>query len=267
MIKKQILEYFQNQKNVFNLNFESAFSQNNEIAIHDMRVSIKRLRLIYKFLDFFTDKQFCAKKKAKLLLRVFKSVGPLRDAQIQLSILEGFKANLGSDCTSLFEFLKLKEKTGLRIFMQESKLFDITKINQLFNFSEALLKIIIEFEGLAKAFEDYKKNRQQKINNLLKSAKHKIDFHQVRKRIKDLSYLAEIQMIQASEPNSQIQYLKQLGKKLGDWHDFEVFLSELNTMNLAQKESIKNFKEIEEKLKQQQQVILNEFFLKYESFS
>ncbi len=267
MIKQQILKYFQNQKNQFDLNFEPAFSIANEKAIHDMRVSIKRLRLIYRFLDFVSDKQFCTKKKSKLLVNVFKSAGPLRDAQIQLSILEELKEDLKSNYPNLNEFLNIKLKEGIKKFREKGVTFNVNEIDQLFNFSEAVLKIIIDFPDLQQAFENYKNNRQQKIQTLLKSAKNKIDFHQIRKRIKDLTYLAEIQQIQIEKPNNEVIHLKQLGKKLGDWHDLEVFLNELNSIKSKQKKTGDDIEKIEVKLKQQQEKIIDEFYLRYNEFS
>jgi len=267
MIKQQILKYFQNQKNQFDLNFKPAFSIANEKAIHDMRVSIKRLRLIYRFLDFVSDKQFCAKKKSKLLVNIFKSAGPLRDVQIQLSILEELKEDLKSNYPNLNEFLNIKLKEGIKKFREKGVTFNVNEIDQLFNFSEAVLKIIIDFPDLQQAFENYKKNRQQKIQTLLKNAKNKVDFHQVRKRIKDLTYLAEIQQIQIEKPNDEVIHLKLLGKKLGDWHDIEVFLNELSSVNYKQTKTTGDFKEIKTKLKQQQQVIIDQFYLEYHGFS
>ena len=265
MIKKQILEYFKNQQKLFELNFEPAFSTTNEKAIHDMRVSIKRLSLLYRFLDFFSDKQFCAKKKTELLINVFKSAGPLRDAQIQLFIFEKLKDDLKVDYNDLNEFLRLKEKSGIEKFKEKSNTFDPDRIKHLFNFSESLLKIIIFFPGLQIAFDSYKENRQHKIRSLLKRDKQKVEFHKVRKRIKDLTYLTEIQQVQSDETNEELAHLKLLGKKLGDWHDLEVFLNELSYLKSEKKKPVVDFEEIEAKLKQQQQRIIDEFYKEYDN--
>ncbi|RLD67479.1 MAG: hypothetical protein DRI95_04755 [Bacteroidetes bacterium] len=263
MIKKQILEYFDIQQKQFELNFEPAFTTTDEKSIHDIRVCIKRLRLLYRFLDFFSDEQFCSKKKAKLLADVFKSAGPLRDAQIRIAIFEKMKGDLKSNYTDLNEFLKLQERSEIRKFKQKANTFNAEQIRDLFNFSEALLKIIIHFPGLQIAFDSYKENRRNKIRSLLKRDKPKVEFHQVRKRLKDLTYLTEIQQLPSDETNEELLNLKLLGKRLGDWHDLEVFLDELNYLKSEKKKPEVDFEEIEAKLKQQQQVIIDEFYKEY----
>ncbi len=260
MIKKQILEYFQHQHKQFELNFESAFSTVDKNTIHDMRVSIKRLRLLYRFLDFASDKQFCAKKKAKLLIDVFKSAGPLRDAQIQISIIEKLKEYFNTGYQELNQFINLKEESGIQKFKEKGATFELEKINHLFNFSENLLKIIIAFPDLKSTFANYKKNRQHKIDSLLKAKNQEIDFHQVRKRIKDLTYLAEIQNLQSDESNNELANLKLLGRKLGDWHDIVVFLNEIANIKTEEQIPLADLIEIETKLKQQKQVIISEFY-------
>jgi len=232
-----------------------------------MRVSIKRLRLLYRFLDFFSDNQFCAKKKAKLLVDVFKSAGPLRDAQIQLSILEKLKENIQSDYSKLNKYLRKKEKSGMQNLKDKTNTFDTKKINHLLGFSEALLKIISDFPGLQASFDNYKKNRLVKINNLLKIKNQKVEFHKVRKRIKDLTYLTEIQQIQSEKANNELVLLKLLGRKLGDWHDIEVFLNELSLTKSEKKKTEEDFNKIKVKLKQQQQVIIDEFYVNFQKIS
>ncbi|MEN8121017.1 MAG: CHAD domain-containing protein [Bacteroidota bacterium] len=265
MLKKQILEYFQNHYKQFEINFKPAITTTNEKAIHDMRVSIKRLSLLYRFLDFCSDNQFCAKKKARLIDKVFKSAGPLRDVQIQLSILDNLKEEIGTAYYNLNEVLKSKEKLGIRDFKKKSNSFVAHEINHLFNFSEAVLKIIIDFPALPLAFDNYDDNRRQKIRCLLKSNEQNINFHKVRKKVKDITYLAEIQQIYEDKPNDELMLLKLLGRKLGDWHDIEVFLKGLATIKPDNQIMVADFKIIEKILKQKQQEIIDEFYKEYET--
>lgn len=191
----------------------------------------------------------------------------MRDAQIQLSILEKVEDDLKSDYSDLNVFLRSKEKSGIKKFKEKGNTFDTNKIKQLFNFSEALLKIIIDFPGLQLAFDNYKENRHHKIRCLLKNKKQKVDFHQVRKRVKDLTYLTEIQQIQPDETNDELVLLKLLGRKLGDWHDIEFFLKELSFIKSEKKKPEEYFREIEAKLKHEQQSIIDEFYRKYEGLN
>ena len=129
--------------------------------------------------------------------------------------------------------------------------------------TEALLKTIVDFPNLQTTFNNYKKNRYLSIQNLINEKKSAIDYHRVRKRIKDLTYLTEIQQTKLNIANNELILLKQLGTKLGDWHDLKVFLSELKLFKDCKKKKLAFYTEIENKLKQKQQVIIDEFYIEY----
>ncbi|OQY05335.1 MAG: hypothetical protein B6I20_01570 [Bacteroidetes bacterium 4572_117] len=266
MIKKQILEYSQYHRNQFEINFEPAFSTANRDAIHDMRVSIKRLRLLYRFLDFASEKQFYANKKGKLLVEVFKSAGPLRDVQIQLSILGKLKEDLNVDYPELNSFLNSKENSGIEKFKKKGSTFDLIQIKYLFNFSEAIMKIIIEFTDLQVTFDNYILNRLNIIKKTLKKPKQKIDFHRLRKRIKDLIYLYEIKNTNLGKYKEPLDLLKLLGKTLGVWHDIEVFSDKLNNKESKKYLVPKNQFNLNIYLTERKKALIEEFYRQKSEF-
>ena len=262
MIKEQIQNYFQSQKAQFKLNFEPAYATVNVDVIHDLRVSVKRLRLVYRLLNFFADKQFCAKKRAKLLIEVFKSAAALRDVQIGLAIIEKNNQDVQSDDDLMIKFLKEKELVEIHKFKEKYKKFELEEIDKLFVFSETLLNIIVDFPGLQQTFNIYKELSLQEIIDLLK--KDKVDFHSVRKKLKNLTYLTEIEQIHLLETTEKLFLLKFLGKLLGDWHDLDVFLNELDLMQNEKKISEINHRKMIKNLKEQQRFIVEEFYQKFE---
>ena len=219
MLNNQILEYFRMQKSVFTDNFRFAAQNANEEAIHDMRVSIKRLRLLYKFVDYASNGKLKSKKRIKPLNKVFRSAAKLRDIQIQLHLLQNVQNELN------LNLLKDNEKLQNIASLETEKLilyfsaFNYQKIEKQFLKAEEKIKRILENKDIGHFYDAYKANRLNKIKKLMNNPQP--DYHKIRKRIKEIAYLTEIK-----EQNSQeLIALKQIGKELGNWHDIEVFLN------------------------------------------
>lgn len=93
MITYSALTHFTQQRiNTMCLNYERAYSRPSEEAIHDLRVSVRRLMSHLNFLSFLADQdQQVVKEYAALykkLKRYLKSMNQLRDLQIQIQYIE-----------------------------------------------------------------------------------------------------------------------------------------------------------------------------------
>lgn len=93
MITYSALIHFTQQRiNTMCLNFERAYSRPSEEAIHDLRVSVRRLMSHLNFLSFLADQEEQVVKEYaalyKKLKRYLKSLNRLRDLQIQIQYIE-----------------------------------------------------------------------------------------------------------------------------------------------------------------------------------
>lgn len=264
MNKKHIITYFQSQQTQFRLNFEPAFVLLNEDAIHDMRVSIKRLRLLYRFLDFFADKQFCAKRKANMLIDVFKLSGSLRDTQIGLTVVEKFQDYLQTDYHIVKENLQQEKKILSTYFKKNQGQFEQIEINRLFFLSETNLKIIVDFPALQQTFDIYKEISLQKLAVLLMLPQ--VNFHTVRKKVKSLTYLTEIEQIQQTGPSQNLLLLKLMGKLLGEWHDLKIFYQKLFFLKNKKLIMEANFQKTAKNIEEQQKTIIVHFHERLEEY-
>ncbi|MCF6241311.1 MAG: CHAD domain-containing protein [Bacteroidales bacterium] len=231
MQNNEVLKYFYIHKTNFENNLKIVAQTAPEEAIHDMRVSIKRLRLLYKFMDYCFDKQFKAVKKSKSLSKVFKSAANLRDIQIQTKLIEDIEEKLNIKLSEWIIRNNEKEKTEIERLKNYLKKYNYFKLEKQFVKSEHLLEVKLketkaDFNIL---INKYFNNRLEKIALLLNQ--DKIDYHKIRKRIKEPTYLTEIININTGNVPEKLILLKKLGKLLGDWHDIEVFIREkkLNT--------------------------------------
>ncbi len=252
-----VQKYFQIHKTIFEDNFKIAAQTAQEEAIHDMRVSIKRLRLLFKFLNFCFDKKFQPKKKAKQLIKVFKSAAILRDIQIQIVLLEDVEYKLGINLTKQKDRLKKQENIEIAYLKEFLSKFNYVKLKKQFQKAENTIQNTINYSkpDIPISIKKYYDKRITLINRLLN--KDKIDYHKIRKRIKELTYLTEIQSINIENTPEKLVHLKQMGKLLGDWHDIEVFLKE---RHFAQNEIIQTY------LKEKQNNLISAFKESYTFF-
>lgn len=252
MQNNQIHEYFQIHKTKFENNFKIVKQSAEEEAIHDMRVSIKRLQLFYKFIDFYYGKKFNAGKRLKILRKIFKSAANLRDIQIQLTLLEDIEQKLNIKLIEWKNELRIKENTNTELLKEFlSKINDI-KINKQFQKSENFIKSIQPNTDINNKIEKFYNKRLLSIEQILKQ--EKIDYHKIRKRIKELSYLTEILNIHTVKQNEKLNNLKQMGRLLGDWHDIDVFFKE---------HSLNNDDIITKYLKEKQNRLISDFIENY----
>lgn len=223
MQNSQIHTYFQTQTEIFEQNFELTKQDANEEAIHDMRVSIKRLLTLFKFLDFCTNQKFKFKKSLNYLTKIFKQAAKLRDIQISILIIQSLEESL---IINLREWKKTylkneqKEKNKLK---KKLNLCNQKKIISIFDENNKIIKSIQKVNDLDNLSAKYKAIRIHKINLLLHNNNKYIDYHKIRKQIKQISYLTEIENI-GSSYIPELENIKQLAKLLGDWHDITVFL-------------------------------------------
>lgn len=257
MLQSTIHRYFQIHKLIFENNFKAAVNTFQEGAIHDMRVSIKRLRLLYKLINFCFDENFEPGKRAKYLKKVFKSAAGLRDVQIQKILIEDIEIKLNIHLNEAKSRLQKQENIEIAHLKAFLSKFNYIKLEMQFQKVEKTINAPINYsnteiyEGIRKYFH----NRISMINQLLN--KDIVDYHKIRKRIKELAYLLEIQYINTENASGKLEQLKQMGKQLGDWHDIEVFLK---TQVFLQDNKVLYY------LKEQQTKLLSGFKKNYELF-
>lgn len=222
------------QEKYFNRHWEAMFTHlynfcvaQNPEELHKLRVEIKKLEALFMLLkecswNKYDDKRF--RKKFMPVRKIFKNAGRIRNAHINLQLLDKFKTE-NSD-------FKDKQKT---ILQEQSNKFCndmIVFADTISKNHESLMKLIYDVES--KKILDLYKKQLKKINKIFKSYKKPAELHKSRKNIKQLLYVYSIlnkPFIKKIKLNAE--YFDNLQEILGKWHDAEVTVELLTSTGFS----------------------------------
>jgi CHAD domain-containing protein len=203
-------------------------------SVHKLRLSIKKLHVLLKLLDFWSN----SRKKSKLLKRIdtmFLYAGNLRDIQIQIDLLKLYGNRIEEDVDRLIASLNKEQKKiekKLKSKIISINPFDIVLLNQQIDNTIEMISDKALTEILHAKVEELMLLIKQNLNdNLDENILHKI-----RMQIKELIY--SLSVMKKGSPvfkhsESFIKNLDKLQDKLGCWHDLKILLDWLNKFNLT----------------------------------
>jgi len=215
---QRIHTYFTKHKQIIEENLLLCEDPEDIEAIHNLRLSVKRIRVVGRLADMISDNDFDSKARLRGINKLFKSSGRLRDVQVTQPLM----ANLSSTAlTPVIERLNRNEKKRRLKFE-----------NALASFNHADLDI---FEtGLKEALNGVSDKYAMQVGLTLLyqleievhelfhgNAKEK-RLHDIRTRLKDINYLNNIfdqELPILEQLNISLERLKELGEIAGAWHD------------------------------------------------
>ncbi len=221
---------------LFERKLERSTKQYSEPGIHDLRVSIRRMLSLLMLLENFTDVPYLLDLK-KSLKKMLKSLNPLRDTQVEVSVLKSLVFKFPVLYTfyihTLNNEMALAEKAGIKIRNTDKESMDGLAF---------FLKLFIRQKFSSLGF--YK----EKILNLKKTAFGELtclysaaarddmeSIHKVRLALKRYRYLEEALKPIFSLPKERLKAMKGLQDILGEIQDYTVFLNRLNNFIFSQK--------------------------------
>lgn len=182
------------------------FSKTKDPALmHPLRVSIKKIRAVHLFLESYGNRE----ASIKGLLKIFRRAGKIRELHI-LRTHDNIHKLIPAHVLSLLE-KKEKKQIEKCLINLPSCLSQISKIETAFQ-KRKLAKAPVDFHPffqaqLLAAQKDLASEKRDRI-------------HKLRKRIKRIIYLTEtFPEIRHSFSKKEMDLLKNLQKKIGDWHD------------------------------------------------
>jgi len=188
--------------------------------IHEMRTSIKRLRALLQLVEFLSDNKFSTKKYLKRGRMLFKSVGTLREIQVEEMLVYNYEEKLGLDLSEYSEYLFEKEHREIGCL---KKSFGNIKGDNIFNnknLKEALKSIDKEtVQEKTQAFVKSKSNTLLKMNRKGKITKR---VHKNRTILKQIYYLYDI-LTELSGWHIFLgmtkDEIREREQQIGEWHD------------------------------------------------
>jgi CHAD domain-containing protein len=264
MLKSFILNYFQTNTDLFFKAMALASKSAGVEAVHDMRVSLKRIDTLIRMLNFEKKANFRMKKSFSPFRRLFKLAGPLRDFQVQVIILDEMSQAMTIDAEIVESF---HQKSG---FLTMKFLLAVKSINVLQ--TKRNLKLVCSYiekcndDELKKQISLYELDRKALLKHYSIESRTGSSLHSARKIIKDLSYLIEMQNPGKANVISKLASFKEAGHILGDWHDRHVMLNYLQELGYKTNgKSSGNTQKLQIDLFEQKEKLQQLYFEKYQA--
>lgn len=216
-----INNYFSKYLEQFRINLEKAMDVYDPEAIHEYRVSVKRIRAIIRALDRVYDSPLFSGKMIQPLRLMFKAGGTIRDDQVQIGLVENIELKSGHNFPLIKAFYFERIENQRDSFFLKSIDFEYESIDiilrQIENILEPLDDNFLETNLYAHLHESMEKLKRKRYDLALPDK-----LHRFRTRFKENGYVAEmIYQSKYSHKISKTAYnrMKNFGQDLGTWHD------------------------------------------------
>jgi len=204
-------KYFaQRIKNLFN-HLHDFELMGDEVPLHDLRVEMKKLRAIIKFLRIVYPKQKL-KKPAHALRAIFQNAGEIREMQLIQQWLQ--KNNFSVIEQTYYPPEKLKEL--INDFQQNS--------DKLKNDYNEIIEAVSKFvDGTNEILaEQYFVDLNAQLEKQCRKNLPQTEWHELRKLIKQRIYAYNWMQHETENDDPNFSYYNKLQEIIGVWHDLEI---------------------------------------------
>lgn len=194
--------------------------------IHQMRVSIKKIRTVLNVLEISSNHEYSKQEHLILLRNLFQAAGKMREAQLNLSLTKKQKAAYLLPYT---EYLLKIQKNASEELGKEIQLFNSSKLNVLNK--DLLIKCkSIADQSITKEALIFVSDKLQKVIKLKVRTQNDILLHKIRKHLKQVSEI--LTLLNEIHCGQEVIHLKSVVKSLaraaGKWHDIKVLIDSMN---------------------------------------
>lgn len=230
---KALINYYLAQSCKYKANLKLMHKSMSEAAIHDFRVSIKRLRTVHELLQELNPELVDAASQSAAFRDVFKISGKLRDIQVQIDILEELSLHNHKFYTHFYAYLKKKESIAT------ANLYDFLYGKDypvdFSDYHESAEKLVqdIDENNLLSTINQIVHNLMLHSFNLFNQENKEEALHEIRTNVKRCHYLLTIaQYLTSDTPEvitKKIEIVNKAGDLLGNWHDLDVTVRTLHS--------------------------------------
>ena len=225
--------FYQQRAHSLTERVEAACEHLTDERIRRVRVSIKRLRSLFRLMQLIRPRQFRSRRHERLVRKLFRKAGTVRDYQISQAALP--KMAIPADLKKEYRcFLDKREqkaqkrlKKALRHF-RKKELKPAAKLIRHIGRRVAPTKV----EQRLRTYIDH---QAAAIDTLLRATPSTEHMHQMRKHLKSLLEVGTL-LTQFSHDDALAHVLtraKKLQTQLGQWHDNIVLLDHLEAFIAA----------------------------------
>ncbi len=230
-MQERLLIYFRKQCGLFIRNFNLLISDFDADAIHELRVSFKKIRAVFLLIERLFPQDFNALAEEGRLREFFRLSGRIRDTQVQQQLLSVNALNLGSTFGEYQIYLQNTESKAIKKLHKFIKVHNAE--NDLKEKQEKAEHLISKAENEQVRFQIV-----QFVDELFKSARelqsdyeHDENLHEIRRKLKQCHILLSV--FDQNDPDlpqlsSTLKRLDKVNELLGDWHDHLIAMEMLD---------------------------------------
>jgi CHAD domain-containing protein len=255
-----ILKNWLQQEKIFNTNLVLSRKRPTKISVHDLRVSVKKMRSYLRLKEELTKEEW--KGSFSKISALFKSFGRLRDYDMSLILIRKLERKELLSFIFFKEYLsvnrslsrKWAKQYALKFNEYEPGIFN-QQFNSLAGSKEEISEKIVELSAL----------KIKKVKTLAKHF-HK-NAHEIRKQLKDLYYWLKICPKDFAERFINMKAIDRILTYLGNWQDHVILKKKIKQyiQDLPKRNEEKvMLKDLEKKLVPTQKEILDRAIKKWE---
>lgn len=223
-LMKQLEKYFEQQHELTEKNLALAQGVCSEKIMHELRVSIKRIKALLRFVvQLNPQKTEEIREALKPYKKIFKFAGIVRDAQIKELLVQRYTEAWNLPVPRSYQkHLQNTQKEAFKSFKQFAKTWSLDKK------AGKLLKNLWQKDLTIDLHSSAEKVLRQSfvaVRQLINHAQTDEAYHEARKIIKSIYYILHL----VFKPDTPLQYqdLKKLEETIGDWHDIALLIDDL----------------------------------------
>jgi len=223
---EDLLVYFRKYEQHLEHYLALCIEQTDPENVHQLRVSIKRMRAVLQFTgQVVGHEDIVAKKQLKSLRKLFKVAGGIRDVQVQLKLIPEYESAMNLRFQQYLAYLEKLERHAVKnfySFVEDAK--PIHKLDSGHELIEKSLALLTDKEIRIGA-EQLLASRCMNIRQMLAERPDDKKLHEMRTVIKQMHYIMSIMRKSAPdmvEAPVSLASLTEAEDLLGKWHDMVV---------------------------------------------
>jgi len=230
MLQDGIYSFYTKQQMKLQRELETYEALPNEESLRQMRLCVKKMRVVFRLLERLTDGGIVAKAQLTEIRSVFKSAGNIRDFQLQLSLLNSYQIELKLGYSEYLAHLNREIHVYSNVFKADNIIISNSQLveNQIL-IKHFILVELSELDILNRIYAFLRK-RLKKIKKAVKIGEEEA-LHQIRIWYKEVHYLLSLlnkHHFQSEKLKLELKEIKNFGRKIGAWHDLTVFRDSFN---------------------------------------
>lgn len=226
MKQVKIITYYQELFDSF-MHYYGAVGGTPEMEdIHQMRVSIKKLRALWSLMEVLSGREWDKRPHFGAVAGLFKKAGRLREYQVIQGLLPSYRIPMQARYEA---YLKQSEEAARKKLRKEIRRFDTKAFRALNGPLFLRMEALTERQILERSIR-FIGGHHRTVRRLHEGLPDNRKLHKIRIELKSvhevLSILCEIR--QSPSLAGERKILKALNSSLGEWHDYCDFIDSLN---------------------------------------